>query len=162
MVAEPAAVVAAGEVGEAMKTKHLFTALDHDRIATAIREAEKHTSGEIRVYVSHRKVSDPRHAAAHQFVKLGMDKTRHRNAVLIFIAPESQNFAIWGDVAVHAQCGEMFWENVAGAMSELFRQGKFTEGIVHGIDTAGKSLAQHFPVDGADHHKLPSSIVEGE
>ena len=145
-----------------MKTKHLFTAFDHDRITAAIQEVEKRTSGEIRVYVSHRKVSDPRHAGAHQFVKLGMDKTKHRNAVLIFIAPESQNFAILGDTAVHAQCGETFWENVAGAMRELFRQGKFTEGIVHGIDTAGKLLAQHFPADETDHHKLPETVVEGE
>ena len=145
-----------------MKTKDLFTKLDHDRITAAIQKVEKHTSGEIRVYVSHRKVSDPRHAAAHQFVKLGMGKTKHRNAVLIFIAPESQNFAILGDTAVHAQCGETFWESVAGAMRELFRQGKFTEGIVHGIDTAGRLLAQHFPADGADHHKLPDSVVEGE
>lgn len=161
-VGEVSAVAAPGEAGEAMKTKHLFTALDHDRITAAIQEVEKRTSGEIRVYVSHRKVSDPRHAGAHQFVKLGMDKTKHRNAVLIFIAPESQNFAILGDTAVHAQCGETFWENVAGAMRELFRQGKFTEGIVHGIDTAGKLLAQHFPADETDHHKLPETVVEGE
>ena len=143
--AEVLAAVAPGEAGEPMKTKHLFNELDHDRITAAIGAAEKHTSGEIRVYVSHRKVHDPRHAAAHQFVKLGMDKTRHRNAVLIFIAPESQNFAILGDEAVHAKCGEAFWEQIAGAMHELFRQRKFTEGIVHGIDTAGKLLAQHFP-----------------
>jgi uncharacterized membrane protein len=159
---EVSAAVAPGGVGEAMKTKDLFIALDHDRITAAIQKAEKHTSGEIRVYVSHRKVSDPRHAAAHQFVKLGMDKTKHRNAVLIFIAPESQNFAILGDTAVHAQCGEAFWESVAGAMRELFRQGKFTEGIVHGIDTAGKLLAQHFPADDTDQHQLPDSVVEGE
>jgi uncharacterized membrane protein len=143
--AEVLAVAAPGEAGKPMKTKHLFNELDHDRITAAIVAAEKHTSGEIRVYVSHRKVHDPRHAAAHQFVKLGMDKTRHRNAVLIFIAPESQNFAILGDEAVHAKCGETFWEQVAGAMRELFRQRKFTEGIIHGIDTAGKSLAEHFP-----------------
>ncbi len=156
------AVVAPGEVGEAMKTKHLLTEMDHDRITAAIATAEKHTSGEIRVYVSHRKVRDPRHAAAHQFVKLGMDKTKHRNAVLIFIAPESQNFAILGDVAVHAKCGESFWEQVAGAMRELFRQRKFTEGIVHGIDTAGKLLAQHFPSQTADHNELSDSVVEDD
>jgi uncharacterized membrane protein len=159
---EVSAVVAPGEAGEAMKTKELFAELDHDRITAVIQKAEKRTSGEIRVYVSHRKVSDPRHAAAHQFVKLGMDKTRHRNAVLIFIAPESQNFAILGDTAVHARCGEAFWESVAGAMRELFRQGKFTEGIVHGIDTAGRLLAQHFPADDTDHNQLPDSVVEGE
>jgi uncharacterized membrane protein len=153
-------VAAPGEVGEVMKTKHLFSELDHDRITAAIAAAEKHTTGEIRVYVSHRKIQDPRHAAAHQFVKLGMDKTRHRNAVLIFLAPESQNFAILGDVAVHAKCGEAFWEQVAGAMRELFRQRKFTEGIIHGIDTAGKVLAQHFPAQVADHNELSDSIVE--
>ena len=153
--------MAPGEVGEPMKTKHLFRELDHDRITAAIVEAEKHTTGEIRVYVSHRKVSDPRHAGAHQFLKLGMDKTQHRNAVLIFIAPESQNFAILGDVAVHAKCGEAFWEDVAAAMREFFRQGKFTEGITHGISTAGKLLAEHFPAHGASDHQLPDSVVEG-
>jgi uncharacterized membrane protein len=156
------AVVAPGEAGKAMKTKHLLTEMDHDRITAAIVAAEKHTSGEIRVYVSHRKVRDPRHAATHQFMKLGMDKTSHRNAVLIFIAPESQNFAILGDVAVHAKCGEAFWEQVAGAMRELFRQRKFTEGIVHGINTAGKLLAQHFPSHAADHNELSDSVVEDD
>jgi uncharacterized membrane protein len=161
-VAGDSAAVAPGEVGEAMKTKHLFRELDHDQITAAIVEAEKHTSGEIRVYVSHHKVHDPRHAGTRQFLKLGMDKTRHRNAVLIFIAPESQNFAILGDVAVHTKCGEAFWEDTASAMREFFRQRKFTEGIVHGISTAGKLLAQQFPVHGAGDHQLPDSIVEGD
>jgi uncharacterized membrane protein len=144
-VAEDLGAAGPGEVGEAMKTKHLFRELDHDRITEAIAEAEKHTTGEIRVYVSHHKVHDPRHAAAHQFVKLGLDKSKHRNAVLIFIAPESQNFAVIGDEAVHARCGEPCWESIAGAMRDYFRQGKFTEGVIHGIGTAGRLLTEHFP-----------------
>ena len=145
MAVEDLAAAAPGEVGEAMKTKHLFRELDHDRISQAIAEAEKHTTGEIHVYVSHRKVHDPRHAAVHQFAKMGLDKTKHRNAVLIFIAPESQNFAVIGDEAVHAKCGEGFWAEVVGAMRDYFRQGKFTEGVVHGISAVGKLLAEHFP-----------------
>lgn len=133
------------EVGEPMKTKHLFRELDHDRITAEIVEAEKRTTGEIRVYVSHRKVHDPRHAAVHHFARMGLDKTKHRNAVLIFIAPESQNFAVIGDQAVHARCGETFWEDVVGVMRKHFRQSKFTDGIVHGIREAGKLLAEHFP-----------------
>ena len=143
-----------------MKTQQLFSQLDHDRIVAAIATAEKSTSGEIRVYVSHRKASDVHRAAVHQFLKLGMNQTRHRNAVLIFVAPESQNFAILGDEAVHAKCGESFWEQVAGGMRELFRQKKFTDGIVHGIETAGRLLAQHFPADGTDHNELSDSVVE--
>lgn len=144
-MADHLAAAERAEVGEAMKTKHLFRELDHDRITAEIVEAEKHTTGEIRVYVSHRKVHDPRHAAVHQFAKMDLDKTRHRNAVLIFIAPESQNFAVIGDEAVHTRCGETFWEDVVRAMREHFRQGNFTEGVVHGIKEAGKLLAEHFP-----------------
>jgi uncharacterized membrane protein len=143
-----------------MKTKHLLSQLDHDRIVAAIGGAEKRTSGEIRVFVSHRQTSDPQSAAVRHFLKLGMNKTKHRNAVLIFLAPESQNFAIIGDEAIHSKCGQAFWEQVAGAMSGLFQQSKFTDGIVHGIETAGKVLAEHFPSEGASHNELPDSVVE--
>jgi uncharacterized membrane protein len=142
-----------------MKTKAFFSQLDHDRMVAAIAEAEKQTSGEIRVYVSHRKVNEVRRAAIHHFQKLGMQRTKHRNAVLIFVAPESQNFFVVGDEAVHAKCGETFWEQVAAGMQEQFRQARFTDGIIHGIHTAGKLLAQHFPRNGADRNELPDSIV---
>lgn len=142
-----------------MKTKAFFSQLDHDRMVAAIAEAEKLTSGEIRVYVSHRKVNEVRHAALHHFQKLGMHQTKHRNAVLIFVAPESQNFFVVGDEAVHAKCGEAFWEQVAAEMQEQFRQARFTDGIIHGIHTAGKLLAQHFPRGGADRNELPDSIL---
>ncbi|HUK82263.1 MAG TPA: TPM domain-containing protein [Verrucomicrobiae bacterium] len=143
-----------------MKAKELSRQLDHRRIVAAIGNAEKHTSGEIRVYVSYRKARDPHHDATRQFLKLGMNKTNHRNAVLIYVAPESQTFAIIGDEAVHARCGQEFWERVAGGMAELFRQKKFTDGIVHGIDTAGRLLAEHFPAQGGSHNELPDSIAE--
>jgi uncharacterized membrane protein len=143
-----------------MKTKAFFNQLDHDRMVAAIVAAEKHTSGEIRVYVSHRKVKDVRHAAVRQFHKLKMHRTKHRNAVLIFVAPESQNFFVVGDEAVHAKCGETFWEQVAAEMQQHFRQGRFTDGIIHGIQTAGKLLAQHFPRDRAGRNELPDSIVD--
>jgi uncharacterized membrane protein len=143
-----------------MKTKAFFSQLDHERMVTAIAEAESKTSGEIRVYVSHRKVNEVRRAAIHQFLKLGMQKTKYRNAVLIFVAPESQSFFVAGDEAVHAKCGEAFWERVVDEMQEHFRQGKFTDGIVHGIQTAGKLLAEYFPRDPDDRNELPDSVVD--
>ncbi len=144
-----------------MKTRHFLSRLDHDRIVAAIVEAEKHTSGEIRVHVSHRHVEDPLKAAAHRFDRLQMQKTAHRNAVLIFVAPRSQTFSIIGDRGVHARCGDAFWQTVAAEMGRLFREQKFTEGIVHGIHTAGKLLAEHFPRRPDDANQLPNSVTEG-
>jgi uncharacterized membrane protein len=96
-----------------------------------------------------------------RFLKLGMHKTKHRNAVLIFVAPESQQFYIVGDEGVHAKCGDAFWNQVAAEMGAHFRRGEFTAGIVHGIRTAGELLAQHFPRNDAGHNELPDSVVEG-
>jgi uncharacterized membrane protein len=143
-----------------MNAKTFFSQVDHKKMVAAIRAAEQRTSGEIRVVVRHRQVRDAQQAALRQFLKLGMHKTRQRNAVLIFVAPESQNFAIIGDEAVHAKCGAPFWERVAEGMAGLFRRGDYTGAIVHGIEAAGELLARHFPPSKTERNELPDAIAE--
>ncbi len=129
-------------------------------MVAAIADAERRTSGEIRVFVSHRKVMNAQRAAVREFERLGMHKTKRRNAVLIFVAPVSQRFAIIGDEAVHARCGDAFWQQVAAGMAERFRQAEFTVGIVHGIEAAGKILAEHFPRSRGDINELPDKVID--
>jgi len=40
---------------------------------------------------------------------------------------------------------DVFWRELADAMSGYFRKSEFTPGIVHGIQKAGELLAEHFP-----------------
>jgi uncharacterized membrane protein len=119
--------------------------LQHDAVVTAIREAERATSGEIRVVISHKQVEDAVAAAQAEFLRTGMNQSRERNSVLIFVAPRAHKFAVIGDEAVHAKCGDAFWQKLAEAMSGYFRKSEFTEGIVHGVKKAGELLAEHFP-----------------
>lgn len=142
-----------------MKPKHFLTQLAHDEIVAAIRQAEKRTSGEIRVFVSHKAIEHALPAAQRHFVRLKMDRTRQRNAVLIFIAPETHQFAVVGDVGVHTRCGEGFWQELAGEMSGHFRRSDFTGGLVHGIKKAGELLARHFPHSPDDQNELPDDIA---
>src|SRR5215469_5455342 len=109
-----------------MKAREFVNQLRHDQIVTAIRDAEKKTSGEIRVFISRKHVKDPVRAAQHHFVQMGMEKTRERNGVLIFVAPRAHQFAVIGDSAVHARCGEDFWTQLASEMSTHFRKSDFT------------------------------------
>ena len=67
--------------------KQFLSQLDHDRIIAAIGESEKATSGQIRVHVTRRRPTDLEARARRRFEKLGMTQTRHRNGVLIYIAP---------------------------------------------------------------------------
>jgi uncharacterized membrane protein len=99
-------------------------------------------------------------AAQAEFTRLGMTATAHRNGVLIFLAPRSRNFAVIGDTAVHEKCGDAFWADLAAAMTAHFQRSDFTAGLVHGIEHAGKLLAEHFPRSAADRNELPSDITE--
>jgi uncharacterized membrane protein len=78
--------------------------------------------------------------------------------VLIFVAPRSRTFAIIGDEAIHARCGETFWHEVASAMEAEFRREDFTTGLVLGIDRAGALLAGHFPRGSGDKNELPDRV----
>ena len=128
-----------------MKPKAFLGQLDHERIVAAIREAEQGSRGEVRVHVSSQQVDDPQQAARAQFEKLGMTETAERNGVLIYVAPASQKFAVIGDRGIHEQCGPTFWQDVAGAMQEDFRAGRFTDGLVKGVERTGRALAERFP-----------------
>lgn len=134
--------------------------VDQTQIVAAIGAAEQRTSGEIRVLIAKRGTDDPVAAATRHFERLGMTRTAARNGVLIFVAPESRNFAVIGDTGVHEKCGDGFWRALADAMTEQFRQGAFTAGITLAIARAGELLATHFPRQPDDRNELPDTVEE--
>jgi len=141
-----------------MIPKPFLQQLEDQRIVDAIASAERGTSGEIRVFVSDAEPADPMAGAKLQFERMEMANTKDRNGVLIFVAPKSRNFAIIGDEAVNAKCGEQFWKKIAEEMTSRFKQGQFTDGIIHGIAAAGQVLAQHFPRRADDVNELPDKV----
>jgi uncharacterized membrane protein len=143
-----------------MRHRKFISQLAHEQIHAAIHAAEEKSSGEIRVMVSHQAAPNPVTTAQEAFLRLGMQTTKQRNAVLIFVAPRSRTFAIIGDEAVHAKCGNGFWRELAAATSGHFKRGDFTEGLLHGINRAGELLAEHFPPEPNNKNQLPDEVIE--
>ncbi len=132
--------------------------LDEEKIVAAIGEAERRTSGQIRVWISRKQIADPLAAAKRRFNKLRMSKTRHRNAVLLYFAPRTRQFAIIGDVAVHEKCGDAFWQKVAVQLTHDIREMPMTDAITNTVRTIGDLLAAHFPQDGLCGNEIPDRI----
>lgn len=149
---------APGQVGD-MKARDFLSQLEHDAIVKAIAEAEAKMRGEIRVFISRKEPEDAVAAAEKVFHHLKMHKSREQNGVLLFVAPRVKKFAVIGDSAVHAQCGDEFWKEVTQEMSGHFRKGEFTGGILHGVRRAGKLLAEHFPRHPGDKTPQPGDIA---
>jgi uncharacterized membrane protein len=142
-----------------MHRRKLLKRLDSQKIREAIQAAERKTSGEIRVSVSPFFYGKVRPVAEKAFRRLGMSNTRQRNGILFFIVPSRRRFVVLGDEGIHAKVGQEFWEHIAAAMSEKFRKGDFTEGLVKGIEEVGEHLAAHFPFDPlTDTNELPDDV----
>ncbi len=147
-----------------MKTSAFLQTLDHPRIAAAIAAAERASSGQIRVFVSHKSHEDVLTAAHARFQKLGMEKTTARNAVLVYFSPRARKYAVVGDRGIHEKSGgDEFWQAVVGeTMAPLLKAGKFTEAVEAGIGAIGAELAKHFPpTAGEQRNELPDAIEEG-
>ena len=142
-----------------MKPKEFIAKLDEAKVLRAIEEAEQKSSGEIRVFVSHRDIDDPLQAAQKQFGKLGMTRTRLRNGVLLFFAPVTQKFAIVGDSGIHEKCGVAFWEELSLEMQTHLKSARFTDAVVAAVQKVGNILAQHFPRDPDDTNELPNRVL---
>lgn len=145
-----------------MHHREFITQLDERRIEAAIAEAEKKTSGEIRVYISHKERHDAMEFAKRRFQQLGMFKTKQRNAVLIYIVPLTQQFVVLGDTGIHEKCGDAFWQQVVAGMMQRMKEDQFTDAIVEAVREVGAVLQQHFPCRRDDTNELSNEIAKDQ
>jgi uncharacterized membrane protein len=139
-----------------------FTKEQKEAIKQAVQQAEKETSGEIRVHVENTCEGDVLDRAATVFDKLGMAQTELRNGVLFYVALKSHKFAILGDLGINAKVPQNFWESTKEIIIEHFKKGLFAEGLIEGITMAGKELKQWFPYQTDDVNELPDDISFGK
>lgn len=145
------------------KPARYFSDEENRRVVAAIQEAERRTSGEVRVFVEKRcRFIDPLMRAQEIFFSLKMTETAQRNAVLVYIAMKDRQLAIYGDEGIHIKVGDTFWNNEVQKMLEQFNGENYTEGLVQIISDIGEALVTHFPYDGStDKNELPDEIVFG-
>ena len=137
---------------------NFFTKEQQEYLRQAIMNSELDTSGEIRVHIENTCKGDAMERALAVFKKLGMDKTKSRNGVLIYLAIENRKFAIIGDEGIHAVVSEIFWDSIKNKMLNQFRENHFTEGLVDAISETGQQLKKYFPHQSDDKNEQPDDI----
>lgn len=141
-----------------MKASTFFTKEQQSSICKAINEAEKSTSGEIRVHMEtgiEGKILD---RAAWIFKRIGMHKTEDRNGVLFYLALNNRKFAVIGDAGINEKVPDDFWDEVKIKVEDNFSTGKFAEGLAEGIRMTGLKLKEYFPREKDDINELPDEI----
>ncbi len=145
-----------------MDAKKFFSETEQEEIITAIKEAEKNTSGEIRVHVENNCNIDPTKRAIQLFEKLGMHKTELKNGILFYLATNSKKFAVIGDKGINDKVELNFWDSIKDKVINHFSKGEYTAGLTAGIVETGLKLAIHFPYQKDDINELSDDISFGD
>lgn len=143
------------------KVEDFLTEDEEQEIVQAILEAEKNTSGEIRVHIEPTAKIDHFSRAQQVFHFLKMDNTKDENGVLIYVAVRDKKFVIYGDRGIDKAVPKGFWETTKEAIAAHFKNGDFKMGIIAGVLKAGKELEAHFPWDHNDTNELSDAISKG-
>ncbi|WP_435414507.1 TPM domain-containing protein [Polaribacter aestuariivivens] len=140
------------------KVEEFLSPAEEKEIISAIRVAEKNTSGEIRVHIEASSQKDHYERALEVFHLLKMDNTKDANAVLIYVAVNDKKFVIYGDKGINEVVPKNFWNTTKDIIQQNFKQGNFKQGIVDGILKAGEELQAHFPWQINDENELSNEI----
>jgi len=130
-------------------------------IVEAIIQAEKQTSGEIRVHIEKTSNGDVNERAHNVFHLLKMDETELQNGVLIYVAVEDRSFVICGDKGIDKVVPENFWDKTKEVIENQFKNGDFKNGIMEGVLMAGEQLKHFFPFTNNDRNELDNEISKG-
>ncbi len=130
------------------------------RIAQAITDAERRTTGEICVHATpHCREADPVTAAIATFDRLQLYRTQRRNAVLIYVAYTDRQLAIVGDQGINDAVAEGYWDDVVAALLQRLRAGRPVDGLCEAIHTLGERLHDIFPAERNDINELSNEIT---
>lgn len=143
------------------KIEEFLNQEEQEEVIKAIQKAERNTSGEIRIHIEKSPGKDALNHATKIFDFLKMDNTRERNGVLIYVAIDTRDLVILGDIGINDVVLPGFWESTKDAIIDEFKKGDYKKGLIDGVLTAGEQLKEHFPFKKGKGNELPDEISFG-
>jgi uncharacterized membrane protein len=140
------------------KKEDFLSRAGEQEIVKAIIEAEKNTSGEIRVHIEEHTEKSPLDRAEEVFLELHMHETQDRNGVLFYVSVADKKFAIIGDEGIDKLVEADFWDCTKDVVISNFKEGNYKKGLINGILRAGERLKKYFPFQSHDSNELSNEI----
>ena len=136
------------------------------RIEAAIGAGEKNHAGQVRFVVEAAlplalvlNRQTPRERALDVFGRLRIWDTEGNSGVLVYLLLADRRVEIVADRGIHRQVGDAQWRSICQTMESAFRERRFEDGAVAGIDAVSALLSRHFPRHGASANELPDQPI---
>jgi uncharacterized membrane protein len=135
-------------------------------IREVIAKSELQHSGQIRFAVEGAlhgmrllRGQSPRQRALEVFANLHLWDTEQRNGVLIYLLLADRAVEIVVDRGAHLRAQAAHWQRICRGMEAKFRDGRYLDGVIGGIDAVTQVMSEHFPPTGKPERHLPDAPV---
>ena len=91
-------------------------------------------------------------------MRLGIGNTQDKTGILIFILLEGRQFYILTGGGIKEKAHQNTWNEIKEQMQNMFINGEFGKGIIHGIDMIGNVLTLHFPSNPDDNYTISDKV----
>jgi len=134
-----------------------------ERIEQTIAAGERRHGGQVRFVVeaalplvSVLRGEQPRERALEVFGRLRVWDTEENSGVLVYLLLADRAVEIVADRGIHRRVGDSAWHAICRRMEAAYRDRKFEDGAVAGLEAIGVLLAEHFPRKaGSSTNELP-------
>ena len=153
-------------VTDHLSVKRTFPRATLARIEQAIAAGERLHRGQVCVAIESalpplrvvRRLR-PRERALEVFGLLRVWDTEENAGVLIYLLLADRDVEIVADRGIDHRVGNDAWQAICARMEASFRDSRYGDGIVHGVDEISRLLAAHFPREQAGANELPDKPV---
>ena len=148
------------------RARMAFPATALRRIEQAIGASEKNHCGELRFVIEgsldlaalwHGVTA--RQRAIDVFAQLRVWDTEENSGVLIYVLLAERRVEIVADRGINRRVEVSVWRDICAAMENAFRQGRYADGAVAGIESIGRLLSAHFPAGRDNPDELDNAPV---
>jgi putative membrane protein len=99
-------------------------------------------------------------AAMRQFLAQGMQNTKDRTGVLIFVSVAERYAAIIADEGINAKVDQSVWDGAMADLITAIKEKRAADGLAAAVERCGAVLAEHFPAKPGDKNEIPNKLVE--
>jgi len=144
-----------------LEARHRFPPATLDALQAAIARCEQGHRGEIRFVVEAELTTrqlwrdlSSRDRAREVFASHGVWNTAENNGVLIYLLLADRTVEVVADRGISSRVDDGEWQAICRMMESHFRQARFEEGSLAGIESVSTLLARHFPASGSRPNEL--------
>jgi len=114
-----------------------------------------------RIFITKAEINEEvEEAALTSFYRNGLNNTRDRTGILIFISVFERRAFVLADEGINAKVDTGVWQEIVGTVVQGIRQRRQAQGICRAVRRCGDLIRKAFPIKSGDTDELDNLIVK--